>query len=625
MLKIILIFYCFIFFNNLSSQDIDSLITQYEFSDGLEKIELARQISIATRKTDFETSLNYIENAIKLALQLKDKKILSKIYSTAGHTYRYIDNYDKSLEYYLLSLRYNTEIKDSSGIANSFNNIGNSYLNMHHYNKAREYYYKSLLLAKNQNDSASISSSYNNIGISYWYQNSIDSSLYYINKSADIDFILDSELGLIKSYNNIGLLYEKKGEYDKSLDYFDKALKLLQKHDDFWELSNTSISKSLVLSNLNKFDEALSLLKEVEDYYIKETGSPILKSDLYLTYSEIYKNLKDYKNALDYYIIGTSLKDSIYNQDLQNKMSDIQKNHEIITRNKYINELSQLNESLEEANYYKNIFIVLLSIISIIVLIISYFYFKKYKENRKLANQLKDSNYSLKELQNIKDKFFTLISHDLKAPIYNLHNLITVITSYKNDMTEDELNQSFNQLQISSESLIIMIDNLINWVKIENHDVNPKLKKVLLNEALTESLSLLNPLIDRKGIIINQFIDNYTKVKTDKLILGLVLRNLISNAIKYSYPGGQITISSEESDDSLDIIIKDYGIGMENNIIETLFNPAKTNSRIGTNSEKGTGLGLFVSQEFMKRLGGNIKVKSKKNSGSEFTISLPLN
>ncbi|QKG80567.1 hybrid sensor histidine kinase/response regulator [Tenuifilum thalassicum] len=237
---------------------------------------------------------------------------------------------------------------------------------------------------------------------------------------------------------------------------------------------------------------------------------------------------------------------------------------------------------------------------------------------------LQENEVRLKSLIATKEKLFSIIIHDLKAPLFNIKlisDLLFENYGKKNFRKVDELLTYLNE---NTERVTGLMENLVDWAKMQMDTISFEPKVINLNEAVKETVTLLESIATNKGVSIANQIDPEIKVYADFNLLSAVLRNLVSNAIKFSKQGGVVRISSAVNADKMaEVAVSDNGIGIEPDRLKTLFGIKTHNSTEGTNGEKGLGLGLSVCKEFVEINRGTIWVKSEVGKGSSFHFTIP--
>ncbi len=244
---------------------------------------------------------------------------------------------------------------------------------------------------------------------------------------------------------------------------------------------------------------------------------------------------------------------------------------------------------------------------------------------RKAAElSLKESENKFRELNATKDKLFSIIAHDLRSPfnaILGLSELL--IENFKNSETINS-EKYLRFINSSAKNTLVLLDNLLNWAKSQTGQITFNPQKINLTQIIQEIIEIKNPQAKLKNITIHitQLIE--IEFYADKNMLTVILRNLISNAIKFTKSGGNINIAIISNKKQIEIIISDNGIGIHEEKLKTLFNTSSNTTSPGTEDEKGTGLGLILCREFVEKHGGMIWVESEVGKGSDFKFTLPL-
>ncbi|MCL5030531.1 MAG: GAF domain-containing sensor histidine kinase [Bacteroidetes bacterium] len=234
----------------------------------------------------------------------------------------------------------------------------------------------------------------------------------------------------------------------------------------------------------------------------------------------------------------------------------------------------------------------------------------------------KNFTQKLQELNNSKDKFFSIISHDLKSPFNSILGFTEILKEQNESLTKEDLQQIYDSLYNSARKTFNLLNNLLQYSRFQTglEEFNPS--EINLLDVVEENLALFEGAALKKQIKIINNINNNSLIYADKEMLNSILRNLINNAIKFTYPGGQVFIYSLVNDNYMKISVKDSGVGMDIETINNLFKLESKKSNPGTNKEEGTGLGLILVKEFVERNGGKIFVDSKIGVGSEFSFTV---
>jgi signal transduction histidine kinase len=241
--------------------------------------------------------------------------------------------------------------------------------------------------------------------------------------------------------------------------------------------------------------------------------------------------------------------------------------------------------------------------------------------------EIKQSREKLIELNATKDKFFGIVAHDLRNPFAGI---IGVSSEIKKILLEQESKNSAQLLSYaqlileSSESALALLENLTQWAISQTGKIKVIQQDIPARNLIFYSTASINGIAFKKNVTIENNVDESYRVYADIELASTIIRNLMTNAIKFTHANGKITVSAEKKDDFLEISIADTGVGMSSKNLEKIFRIDSKFSSLGTEKEKGTGLGLILCKEFVEKQGGSIWVESEEEKGSTFTFTLPL-
>ncbi len=247
------------------------------------------------------------------------------------------------------------------------------------------------------------------------------------------------------------------------------------------------------------------------------------------------------------------------------------------------------------------------------------------REFAQLNRILEESEERLKQLNGSKDKFFSIISHDLRSPFTSITGYSEVILDDIDDLSKEEIKEFAGSIHKSAKNIQNLLENLLQWSRMQTGGIKYNPSNINLSDVVEEIVDLYQVNAARKKITLINELDNEYPVKADKFMLNTVLRNLVSNSIKFTRKYGTISISATENTDKkeIEITVTDTGLGMSEEIKNKLFKIDEHVSTKGTEKEKGTGLGLILSKEFVEKHGGKIWVESELGIGSKFKFTIP--
>lgn len=241
------------------------------------------------------------------------------------------------------------------------------------------------------------------------------------------------------------------------------------------------------------------------------------------------------------------------------------------------------------------------------------------KQSRDLIIKQKSE---LSTLLETKDKLFSIVSHDLRSPFAGLLTLVNIMVETYDSYEKEELRESLMLIRNTSDQLHSLIQNLLNWARLQNRVLEYRPSKLHLLTQIRKSVEVLTMNSAKKGITLKCDVDNDFQVTADPDMLRIILHNLLGNAIKFSNTGSSVFIESESKNNTIIVRIIDTGVGMPSDRIEEFFTTGKSVSTAGTANEAGSGLGLMLCKEMVEKMGGILGVESKPGEGSTFWFAL---
>jgi len=536
-------------------------------------------------KTDFPRALDYNYKSLHLFETLNDKRGIAKTNNGLGTIYVEFKNYKQALSCYKKALKESQEIKDRKSIATYLNNIGDVYLRMKEYQKALSYFDKAIKMNAYEKTSYQSGLNYTNIGITLNFLKQYHKSIEACNKSIAI---YENDSSLFNAYNKIEL---GKSYYYLALEEKDKI-----KQNQVLEKSLNYINESLIL--------------------FKREQSLIDIRDAYSYLSKIYKAQEKPKQALSFFEKSSNLNDSIFSNENKIQIEFLKSQREIDLRDKKI-EIQNLKIKNEARKVY------LLYTITIAVIILLALFFWLYLSKRKTNLQLEEKNKVISNINKQKDKFFSIIAHDLRGPFNGFLGLTELLAQDIDNMDKDEIQFAAVNMRSSAVNLNRLLENLLEWSRMEQGLIPFSPQNSNFLPLLNESISTLQDEANKKEIKIEKTITEDITIYADYHILQSVTRNLLSNAVKFTTRGGNIKIEAKKDSKCSTVSISDTGIGMDTKILNNLFKLDVKTNRNGTENEPSAGLGLILCKEFVEKHNGKIWAESEVNKGTTFYFSFP--
>ncbi len=252
----------------------------------------------------------------------------------------------------------------------------------------------------------------------------------------------------------------------------------------------------------------------------------------------------------------------------------------------------------------------------------TYAIFRDITQRKLTEKALKESEEKLKLANQDKDRIFSIIGHDLRNPFNTVLSIANLILDEFDEMDRESLLKYLRLIQVSSKNSMALLENLLQWSRSKTGKISFQPEELIISELLKETIPLLNEAALVKDIRISNEIGDELRVVADRNMLMTIFRNLMSNAIKFSYPGGKIILSALKRNAMVEFSIKDFGIGMSEEIVNTLLSGNNSKSRTGTAKEDGSGLGLSLCYDFIKKHNGELTIKSSPGQGAEFIFTI---
>ena len=613
--------------------------------------------SVFYRTNKYDSSLFYTNKGKELAEKIGYEHGLADAYCTLANTSAYKGNYNGAIDNASKAIALSRKIGYNACLASSLNILGLTYMGQGENPKALTALFEGLTTFKKEGNKKGVCSCLGNIALIYYaehnnseslhydtialatamqsgYQQSAaiiegnigllyvemgnyDKAMAYYNMSLAIDQKLKYSIGLATNYDNIAGIYTRKGDFNQALDYERKSLAIMRKvgkENDIGTIYNTVgdiyyKQKNYPLSRIYH-DSALALSKRI--------GTRGTSADSYLALSQIDSAQNDFKASKEDYKNYIIYRDSLMNEATIKKTTQAEMNYAFALKTDSTKAMQdKLNVVAEEEKQrqevIRNAFIGGFSL----ALVASGIFFM---QRRKIARDRK----LLKESNDIKDKLFSIISHDLRSPLLSIEATIPLLQM--EDLPKETGKNLMKNLENSTYSTLNMLDNLLQWSFSQMKGIKIEKVKINLDEVANENLALYRNAAVQKGIKLTGELHSGVVAFADENIVRLVMRNLLNNGIKYTGEGGNVTLTAFNENNFTGFIVSDTGIGIPEDILPTIFALGdRKKMRIGTADEKSSGLGLALCNELIQKLGGGIKIESAEGKGTVCKVSLPAN
>ena len=646
------------------SDSLENLLGR-ELSDSV-RLKIQIQLSGLYQFVDFSRSFSYAQEAATLSERLDKPWARAESYRNLAYCYTLTGDYSTALRYDNLSLQNATAANDSSMITESYKYLGNDYYDIGEYDDAYFYFTQSYVIAKRTNDSLNMAIALHNVGrvfkeleeyeralnhfaLSLKISNEINDQPalpYYYDEFGDVQMRkgnYDSALNALhrsivlinkqnldelkpKTFTKMASIHLFKKDYDKAFAYYDSTRSLYEKTNNQFGIAEVSLGRGIVYLHQANYDDAQKYI-EASLADARKLNARILEIACYKNLHTIWEKRGDYERALAYFKQYETLEDSLFSQEMLQKLYRDQIRYEMEARDLEIAALSQTDarqkDALKREEFIRNILAIVFGL-CILLLATVYRSGQRRKEINKLLLQhqteMETRSEELERLNQVKDKFFSIISHDLRSPINALSGILDVMS--RGGLSQAEFGEQTKELRIRFNHTRTLLNNLLDWTLLQMDKLSLQATSIDLSRIIDENIQLLASLQSKQISLINK-VPEATIACADSNTINLVFRNLITNAIKFTNEGGTVIIDAKDQGNGWLISVQDNGIGISKDVQHILFDKTSPYTTRGTANEKGTGLGLILCKEFVEKNGGKIWVESADGKGSIFWFTIP--
>lgn len=568
---------------------------------------------------------------------------------------------DTAQKYYLEAIDLAKSLGNANLAAQNINRLGVYYRNKNLQEEALIHYEEALELSRKAGLIVQVGHSLNNIGQIYNYRDLFEEALAHYEEAEEYFIKADDQDGLGYNYTGKALVLGELGRYLEAIQTIDRAIEIRERLGNERQLAVSKFNRANLLMEMGDLDNAeidmVNLLEFGLKYDLVRALNALEKLvELKIRQGELEKAIKYAEQAIPiheerpqsesmipifqqmaqlYFQRGDQSNFQNYSELLQKERAILNaektKNHlSALTIRRQREEIEALNREKELIEKNKQIQLYLAIAMLVIILGLAYFlyvyyrFLKKEKEKNEILRQQKEQiaqqAKELEESNRVKDKIFSILSHDLRGPLHSLISMMQLIN--EDNLSQEEFQKYLPKITQSLGENEQLLENLLIWSRNQMKGMTMQKSLVNVYSLAEKNIRLLTQTSLYKGQLIINKIPESLSVILDKDMLDIVFRNLLSNALKYTHSGDGIALSVREEKEKYVFSIKDDGVGIREDIKENLFSNQFLTSP-GTQQEKGTGLGLLLSKELVAMHQGEIWAESSQGQGSEFLFSLP--
>ena len=587
------------------------------------QISIAYSLYLSNPDSSITLSKKYLQQALQSKNLLEEGRcylILTKAYWTKG-------NFLLSTEYGFKALKILENSSNHHDLVLTQLALGRTLVDISNPNKAQKLIRKGIVLAASLGDTLLYAEALREYSFLLVAQNKLDSAIFYADKGIAIFKAKNEPTDLSILYGRKARIFYALKDYVRSREYAYKGLELdsvvgnnrglaisqLVAAQTEYEFGNKSKAISLANRSIILSRESNNLAWLIRGYHFLAT---------------VYQQSGDYEKANQNLIFASQFKDSLFSVEKSAQAEEMEAIYELNSKQNTIQLLENENKLKQQQYTSQKLYLTFLISAVVLLLIVIFLLIRlrinQERSNQKLSKQkeeIQKQAESLNELNELKTKLFSIISHDLRGPVNNLHALLNMLTN--KIMSPEEFIMLSENIKNNIEGTQRNLENLLNWSLAQMGGLKTEIKTIKITDAIEETALLLMPIANAKRIKFLKNIHPEARIQADPNQFQLILRNIIQNAIKFSNEESSIAFSTQEIGSYWGITITDTGIGMSEKEINDVMNQSQFFSKAGTQFEKGTGLGIMLCKEFIKLNNGRLELTSSVNSGTSVSVILP--
>lgn len=565
---------------------------------------------------NYDSATLAAEKSLAVATEINFLNMMARGHQNFGILNSVKGNHTTAIEHFLESEKYYTELRDEFALAMLMGNIGVTFEEAGNYRKAIEYMRKQLSMCRRINNESLQGWSLVNIGAVHSQTNNPDSAFYYYNQSLEIAKRTNNHDLTITILDNLGSYYSAEKEYKKATQYLKSAYSLAEETGNDYNnvyLTGHLAENYLAAGNIDSAriyaEEQLKLALDDEFLYDQKLA--------YTTLSQIYAKQNKYDLAYETLTKRSAISDSLFNEEKSKQIEELRIAYETEKKD---HQIDILREQKAIAEFRRNVYIIAGTAIAAVLLLL---YFRQRAETKRNLRLLEKEQ----ELEKMKERFFTNISHEFRTPLTLILGPIDILNS---GVTDSRLKLQINILQRNANRLLSLINQLLDLAKLESGELKLNVAQQDIIPIVKGVAMAFNSLAETKEIKLGMNVDKDSLLMYfDQQKIESVLTNLMSNAFKFTPEGGQIEVGLSIKENGNEkgfciISVKDTGVGIPQEDIPHVFNRFYQSKNGNEKYHEGTGVGLALTKELVELHGGSVEILSDENSGTEIKVNLPL-
>lgn len=557
----------------------------------------------------YQLAMNTITKCLAAGEQIGDTVIIAYAYNTRGDIYTSLEQFPEAIESIGKAIVLFNKIGHKRGLAYTEILLGRVYLKQGNYKDGLAYFQKALSRSIEIPDSTMYARILLDIAKLRLETGEYEEALKNYSHLNELYTLSNYKKGLAETLSGMARVYLKAGDYKSASS---SAVKSLQIHRSIPNQEG-EISQLILLSSIYTTANNLTLAAEYLDsslQLIRPSGSLALLKDAYEARYRLYEKSGDFRKAFAYLKEYDTVEDSLAILKQRSKFVDLD-NFVALERTELANK--QLEKELEDRNFLLTIYIV----ISFILVALTALFIYRYQEKKRLSAELEKIN-------DIKNKFFNIIAHDLKSPFQGMIGTLEILKNEYFEMTDRERREIIDMFANSTTSIYTLLDNLLTWSRSQQGYIKFQPKKQPLYPLVQEIRILQENALKNKNMRLHLSVPAGMMVFADTDMLKAIIRNLLSNAVKFAYLDGEIKLTAQQTGTFHTVTVEDTGPGINQELIPFLFSHHQKVVGHDSAGVKSSGLGLIICHDFVTAHGGTISVESEEEKYTRVKFTLPV-
>jgi two-component system, sensor histidine kinase and response regulator len=578
----------------------------------------AKAVSIGNLIATAHRDKSNYQEALKIYLEVLDKaekdgnlRMQAAVKQNIASVYEALGDYPQAIDNYMQGLDLAEQLDDSLTIAVILDNLGTINLNESNYELAEDYIKQALEINLRLGNPRYISGNYTNLGILYKSTQRYDEALENYNKALDLGEQLGNIVIPIQINYNIGVLHNEMGEHETAIEYFRKSLELSRSNnfDTGYFYNYSGLGESY--RDLGNYDESIRNFELSLELAESMNQIGFIKSTL-KKLSLVHEKKGETPAAFSYLKRYSAITDSLANTEREEALArqEAMLNLRTERQNRELAEQALASQKNTLIISYILLFVIALTLVALFV-----FYQKKNRSNR----ELKEKTVELENVNKDKDKLLSILAHDLRNPLSSLQGVVYLIQ--EGALNNEDMDKVLAEIDHRLQHGITILTNYLQWAQNQKEGIEAGLRPVNVKEIVDETLNEIRHSAVKKSVTVEVHVDDELTMLADQNMMQVILRNLISNSIKYVNEGGAVVVMAQAENQKIVLSVSDTGVGIPEEKKKDIFN-SFSYTRIGTSGETGTGLGLSICKDFVEKQGGSISFESEGGKGTAFFVEM---